>query len=93
MGSSPTADGMAWKAMDEAQEKSSPLGQWPWKPSEGARMLTKAEVWQGRLGVQAHQWIDSIVSKETMHMPAEGRKTMPQQPGPGQPCILSAGLL
>lgn len=24
-------DGMAWKAVDEAQEKSSPLGQWPWK--------------------------------------------------------------
>lgn len=69
---------MAWKAVDEAQEKSSPLGPMALESTGGARMLTKAEVWQGRLGVQPHQWIGSIFSKEMMHMPAEGRKIMPQ---------------
>lgn len=68
---------MGWDGLESSgwsPGKILPLGPMALESTGGARMLTKVEVWQGRLGVQPHQWIGSIFSKEMMHMPAEGRK-------------------
>lgn len=88
MGSSPTAHGIAWKAMDETQEKSSLWGQQPCKHRGAGRLPTEPLVLQGRLAVQPLQCIDSIFPEGRMHTLAEGRETAAQQqPSPGQCCI------
>lgn len=74
----------ACKAMDETQEKSSPLGpvalQTQWGNQAAHRACGSAR--------------QASCAASLMPMLAEGRETVPQkQPGPGQCCILSAGLL
>lgn len=59
MGSSPTADGIAWKAVDEAQEKSS-----PWASSPGNPVGEPQRLRFGKAG-----WVFSLVNGLILYSP------------------------